>query len=182
MCALGGSTPVKCICSQREMADWPLWLTSISYTLWITETPRICLQSESVCRAMCYACCFLCVYCVQWLHICFSRLVWITASPLCLHSTRGKCIDLFFFSVMSPFLNYEAQGEEAGFHEVVSTCSAPCSFLILDFLSFSPAFERTEKSDRTYGEERERDDDMVVRVKPRLLCKALRSSYMEHTL
>lgn len=83
---------------------------------------------------------------------------------------------------MSPFFNYEAQGEEAGFHEFVSTCSALRCFLILDFLSFSPAFERTEKSDRTYGEERERDGDMVFRVKPRLLSTALWSSYMEHTL
>lgn len=52
-----------------------------------------------------------------------------------------------------------------------ATLCAVFSFLI--FLSVSPAFERTEESDGTYGEERERDDNMVVRVKPRPLCTAL---------
>ena len=58
----------------------------------------ICLQSESVCGAMCYACCFLCVYCVKWLHIRWTRLVWITASLPWWYSTGTKRMDLYFQS------------------------------------------------------------------------------------
>lgn len=56
----------------------------------------ICLQSESVCGAMCYACCFLCVYCVKWLHIRWTRLVWITAPLPWWYSTGTKRMDLYF--------------------------------------------------------------------------------------
>lgn len=83
------------ICSQKEVADWPLWLTSISYTVQIPETLWICLQSDCACRAMCSsACCFSCAFCVK--HICVAQVFWSYChSAAFVFNHRGKriCLD-----------------------------------------------------------------------------------------